>query len=413
MNTQKIRIDLEVKLEDELYKLLEGEIIESVLKEADFEPEQNIWKNILEGHSFKVTPEMAPSLYNLFTDVKKALQYEKEIDFYVTNDPSLNAFAIPRSVETNNDIVNVNSGMISMLDNDELRFVVGHEIGHLISRYARINKLLNFVFPEEVDMPLILKHKIDLWMKLSELTADRFGYIASPNLEKCVSAFFKMASGLDTGRINFDYKAYLIDNEKILEYFSHNECNLLSHPVNPLRIKSIELLSASKLYGEISTDAEITDDDELRKNMEKLIEVLLTLSSSELDYHRKYFLATGGLIMASIDKEISEGELETIVESLSGFTVFPREFLSGIIAGKQINELFQKSVIEILKVNPLERNILLQYLVNLAISDNKISKNEIEQIYQTGENYFSMSKREVAQIIAGVIQGRFMPNLYL
>ncbi len=413
MNTQKIRIDLEVKLEDELYKLLEGEIIESVLKEADFEPEQNIWKNILEGHSFKVTPEMAPSLYNLFTDVKKTLKYEKEIDFYVTNDPSLNAFAIPRSIDSNNDIVNVNSGMISMLDNDELRFVVGHEIGHLISRYARINKLLNFVFPEEVEMPLILKHKIDLWMKLSELTADRFGYIASPNLEKCVSAFFKMASGLDTGRINFDYKAYLIDNEKILEYFSHNECNLLSHPVNPLRIKSIELLSYSKLYNEISTEAEITDDDELRKNMEKLIEVLLTLSSSELDYHRKYFLATGGLIMASIDKEISEGELETIVESLSGFTVFPREFLSGIIAGKQINELFQKSVIEILKVNPLERNILLQYLVNLAISDNKISKNEIEQIYQTGENYFSMSKREVAQIIAGVIQGRFMPNLYL
>jgi hypothetical protein len=413
MNTQKIRIELEVKLEDELYKLLEGEIIESVLKEANFEPEQNIWKNILEGHSFKVTPEMAPSLYSLFTDVKNTLKYEKEIDFYVTNDPSLNAFAIPRSVETNNDIVNVNSGMISMLDNDELRFVVGHEIGHLISRYARINKLLNFVFPDEVEMPLILKHKIDLWMKLSELTADRFGYIASPNLEKCVSAFFKMASGLDTGRINFDYKAYLTDNEKILEYFSHNECNLLSHPVNPLRIKSIELLSNSVLYSQISTGVEVTDDKDLSAKMEKLIEVLLTLSTSELDYHRKYFLATGGLIMASVDKEITEGELETIVENLSGFTVFPREFLAGIIEAKQINEIFQKSVTEILKANPIERNILLQYLVNLAISDNEISDNEIEQIYKIGENYFGMAKREIAQIIAGVIQGRFMPNLYL
>ena len=145
MNTEKIRIDLEVKLEDELYKLLEGEIIESVLKEADFEPEQNIWKNILEGHSFKVTPEMAPSLYNLFTDVKNTLKYEKEIDFYVTNDPSLNAFAIPRSIETNNDIVNVNSGMISMLDNDELRFVVGHETG-ICQQICRINKLFEFCF---------------------------------------------------------------------------------------------------------------------------------------------------------------------------------------------------------------------------------------------------------------------------
>jgi hypothetical protein len=136
---------------------------------------------------------------------KNTLKYEKEIDFYVTNDPSLNAFAIPRSVETNNDIVNVNSGMISMLDNDELRFVVGHEIGHLISRYARINKLLNFVFPDEVEMPLILKHKIDLWMKLSELTADRFGYIARPNLENCFLPSLKWHQ-VCTGRIKFVYK---------------------------------------------------------------------------------------------------------------------------------------------------------------------------------------------------------------
>ncbi len=410
---QKIRIDLEVKLEDELYKLLEGEIIESVLKEANFETGKNIWKNILEGHSFKVTPEMAPALYDLFTDVKKRLNYDRDIDFYVTNDPSLNAFAIPRSDDTSNDIVNVNSGMISMLDNDELMFVVGHEIGHLISRYARINKLLNFVFPANVEMPLILRHKIELWMKLAELTADRFGYIASPNLEKCVSGFFKMASGLDTGRINFDYQAYLKDNEKILEYFSHNECNLLSHPVNPIRIKSIELLNSSKLYKELSFGNEITEDEELKKNMDKLIEVLLTLSSSELDYHRKYFLATGGLIVASVDKNISEGEIETIVEGLSGFTVFPREFFSSIIESKQITEIFQKSVSEILKNNPLERNVLLEYLVNLAISDNNISDKEIDRLYQIGENYFGMAKRESAQIIAGVIQGRFMPNLYL
>ena len=384
--------------------------MEKIIAEANYEPEENIWKNILEGHSFKVTEKMSPKLFELFQSVKRKLNYRKPIDFYITNSAELNAFALTRPDENDADIINLNSALVSMFDDDELRFVVGHEIGHLITRYARVVKLINFVFPEAEKMPIILAHKIELWQKVSELTADRFGYIASPSVEKCVSGFFKMASGLNTDRIDFDYKAYIADNEKILEYFSQNR-NIFTHPVNPLRIKAITLFSESNLYEDFTNEKEFTPDDKLNAEMDKLIAILQTISSSPMDAYRKQFLASAGLIMASVDKNINEDEYESILESLSNYTVFPQEYLNEI-CHTSTEEVFKSSIINIIQQNPAERFQLLQYMANIAFSDNSIFNKEINFLFEVGENMLGLSRREIAQILASTVQQGFIPELY-
>lgn len=353
---------------------------------------------------------MSPKLFELFQSVKRKLNYRKPIDFYITNSAELNAFALTRPDENDADIINLNSALVSMFDDDELRFVVGHEIGHLITRYARVVKLINFVFPEAEKMPIILAHKIELWQKVSELTADRFGYIASPSVEKCVSGFFKMASGLNTDRIDFDYKAYIADNEKILEYFSQNR-NIFTHPVNPLRIKAITLFSESNLYEDFTNEKEFTPDDKLNAEMDKLIAILQTISSSPMDAYRKQFLASAGLIMASVDKNINEDEYESILESLSNYTVFPQEYLNEI-CHTSTEEVFKSSIINIIQQNPAERFQLLQYMANIAFSDNSIFNKEINFLFEVGENMLGLSRREIAQILASTVQQGFIPELY-
>lgn len=410
MNNKNIRVGLEIELEGKLYQTLEGKLVEKIIAEANYEPEENIWKNILEGHSFKVTEKMSPKLFELFQSVKRKLNYRKPIDFYITNSAELNAFALTRPDENDADIININSALVSMFDDDELRFVVGHEIGHLITRYARVVKLINFVFPEAEKMPIILAHKIELWQKVSELTADRFGYIASPSVEKCVSGFFKMASGLNTDRIDFDYKAYIADNEKILEYFSQNR-NIFTHPVNPLRIKAITLFSESNLYEDFTNEKEFTPDDKLNAEMDKLIAILQTISSSPMDAYRKQFLASAGLIMASVDKNINEDEYESILESLSNYTVFPQEYLNEI-CHTSTEEVFKSSIINIIQQNPAERFQLLQYMANIAFSDNSIFNKEINFLFEVGENMLGLSRREIAQILASTVQQGFIPELY-
>lgn len=410
MKNNDIRVDLEIELESNLFQTLEGKLVEKIIAEANYEPEENIWKNILEGHSFKVTEKMSPKLYHIFHDVKNKLNYKKNIDFYITNSAELNAFALTRSDDKDTDIININSALISMFDDDELRFVVGHEIGHLITRYSRVVRLINFIFPDPEKVPLILAHRIELWQKVSELTADRFGFIASPKVEKCVSGFFKMASGLSTDRIDFDYKAYLIDNEKILEYFTQNR-NMFTHPVNPLRIKAIKLFSESSLYEDFKNEKEFNTDQVLNAEMDKLIDMLQTISTSPMDAFRKQFLASAGLIMANIDKNINDDEYESILESLSNYTVFPHEYLSEI-CNTSTEEVFKSSISNIIQQNPAERFQLLQYMANIAMSDNSIFNKEINFLFEVGESLLGLTRREIAQILAATLQQGFIPELY-
>ena len=79
------------------------------------------------------------------------------------------------------------------MTNEELKFVIGHELGHLINKDTSLSRLISFVFPEGTTPPITLLYKIRLHSQLAELVADRYGFKAAGNLESCVTAFFKMA----------------------------------------------------------------------------------------------------------------------------------------------------------------------------------------------------------------------------
>jgi Zn-dependent protease with chaperone function len=412
MNYDMIRIPLEKELATQLFEVIEGDIIEALLKEAKIERFENEWKYILEGHSFKVTEDMASGLFKLFEEVKEELGFEEDIDFYVTNSSEVNAFAISSLEEGEANIINVNSGLIERMDDDELKFIIGHEIGHLISKNAQITKIIRFVYPKPDKIPVLLYHKVNLWNKLAELTADRYGFIANPKLETIMSNFFKLSSGLSPNRIDFDYKAYLAENEAIIKYFKENRGkNISTHPINPIRIKSLVAFSESEMYKSIAKGEETRTDENLDNILDDLIQILMTLSSSELDYHRDNFMAAAGLMMAGADQKLDQDELERVIGSMSRKMVFPKVMLAQIQNSGKVQEIFFGSASEILKVNPSERYGMFEYLVGIALADRKIFQQEIDFLYKVGEQ-FGFTRKEVAQITATMIQKEFMPDIY-
>jgi Zn-dependent protease with chaperone function len=413
MNYDLIRIPLEKELSRQLYDLIEGDIMSSVLKEAKIERFENEWKLILEGHSFKVTRELAAGLFDLFQEVKKKLEFQEEIDFYVTNSPEVNAFALSAAEEGEANIININSGLIDKMDDDELRFIIGHEIGHLISKNANISRLIRFVFPEPDKLPVLLYHKINLWNKLAELTADRYGFIASPNLEKCLSNFFKLSSGLDPRRISFDFAEYLTENDKIIKYFQENKGqNLASHPINPIRIKALVLFDNSELYKGIKfLGPGPKEDPALNDQVDELTNILMTLTSSELDYHRINFMASAGLLVSGADNQITQQELERIMGLISRVMIFPRELVEQIHSSGKVMDIFNTSAQAIISQNPGERYGLFEFMVGVALADRQILMQEIEFLYKVGE-LFGLTRKEIAQMIAQSIQQEFMPDIY-
>lgn len=392
------QIELEKMLSTQIHDALHGGIIRKILDQSSVDQGSDYWKNTMEGHSFKVEKRLMSHLYDLFYEVKDRLGFTEDIEFYVTGDATVNAFAVASTKEGVPHIINVNSGLIDLMTDDELRFVVGHEIGHLMNKDTQLLRLIYFVFPPNVAQPLVLQYKIRLWQQLSELTADRYGYMAIPDLGVCVSAFIKMASGLDLSKIDMQMDVFIEENLKHLEYFRSGQgLSHGTHPVNPVRVQSLNLF------------ATCADDNELNGKMDEVIQILLKLRNTELDEYLGYFIASAGLLVAAADDQITDKEVEHILSNLSSFQMFPRPFLDNMCK-ENVQEVFLESVQKILEINPGMRDCLYDYMIGLVLSDKTFNEDEIEFIFMVGENVFGYSKKEIADKMASAIQSNFVPS---
>lgn len=408
--TPKNNLPLEEMLRDQIYNALQGDVVEQILKLAKVRKSENYWRNVLEGHSFKVDEKISGKLYKMFHEVKEKLGFEDAVDFYISGNADVNAFALSGSEEGEPHIINVNSSLIQLMTDDELRFVIGHEMGHLINKNTDLLRLINFVFPDPANVPALLAHKIRLWNQLSELIADRYGFMAISNLEVCISAFFKMSSGLDADRVDLHIESFLIENDKRLEYFRKDTgLNYASHPINPIRVKAIELFSQSDRFGPVTENS--INEEQLHDKLGELIIILMKIRSSKFDFHLAHFIASAGLIVADSDDNVEDVEIDAIIQNLSEFMIFPKSFLENLSKSGKIAEVFKESVTEILEINPSEREDMLQYLISIVMADRELKHDEVELIFQIGTNVFGYSATEVAQIFAGIIQHRFVPSI--
>ena len=413
MDYDKIRIPFEKQLKQDLFDLFEADIIEDIIQRGIYEEEKDRLLKMHEGNSFKITKTLSSRLYHLCETVKKSLKFPEPVEFFIINSSTTNAYAIPRLHNGEVHIISITSALAEKFDDEEMKFILGHEFGHLQSNNASFERTIRFIFPDFENIPMIFRNKISLWYRLSELTADRFGFLASQNLEKCISAFFKLSSGLSLEKIDFNIKAYLAEIDNVVERFKKEPfVSKNSHPVNPIRIKALEYFSQywiSLPKGKSSQNKE----DQINLKIDELMELLMVLSDSMLDQHQLNFIASGGLLAALADHEIADVEMEKIVEVLSPKIMFPKQFLESIFSSKEnIVDIFKQSVKFMLSVRPGDKYLVVRYLLDIILSDRKITRGEIDFVYNIGENLLGMSKQEIAQVMQQGIKMSFMPKLY-
>lgn len=391
-------IELEKQIGKQIYNALQGSVVEEVLRKTKVSSTDAYWRSNMEGHSLKVEKDLLCDFYNLCHDVKKKLKFEDKVDFYITGDSSVNAFSVAAETEGEPHIVNINSALFNLMTTDEMRFVIGHELGHLINKDTKLKRLILFVFPPESNVPVMLQHKIRLHDQLAELVADRYGYLATENLDACVTAFFKLASGLDLAKMNVSIDALIADNNRRLDYFLNDKgISRAAHPVNPIRIQALNLF------------AKANSKEALDSGMDELTSILLKVGGNELDEHMATFIASAGLIVANADDDVNKDEIEQIIQSLAGIKIFPRKFLETIADG-DVASIFNESVSKILEINPGMRDSLLKYMIRIVLSDKNITDEEIELIYTFGSN-IGLSEMEIATAIAEDIQQSYVPGM--
>lgn len=140
-----------------------------------------------------ITEQQMPELYGTFRQVCSKLELTKLPELYVVQSQGmLNAFAIRHSgrnfVVLYSDIVEA-YGQSS----DEMRFVIGHEIGHIQRKH--ILKLL-FLGPARI-LPLIGT----AYSRACEATCDRYGAFAVNNIGGALTAMMILSGGKESGRL--------------------------------------------------------------------------------------------------------------------------------------------------------------------------------------------------------------------
>ena len=175
---------------------------EIVRKVAGFFGERGI-RQLFLGDAVKVTAGQRPKLNAMWTEVLETLDWPDRPELYVTQTPIVNAMA----VGFDKPFVVVNSGMLETLDDEELRSVLGHELGHIMSGHPTYTTLAIIILYFGVsNLPFlaavaILPFQLALleWYRKSEFSADRAGLLTVQDLNTVMSTEMKLAGGREYG----------------------------------------------------------------------------------------------------------------------------------------------------------------------------------------------------------------------
>ena len=145
------------------------------------------------GNSFHVTAETCPELSIHSNDVFRTLNLNFKPDVYVYQDYYINAYTTGHE---KNAFIALSSGGIDRLSGSEIKFVIGHEAGHIKSGHVLYDILCANLGSLVSKVPLLstgVKGALFKWYRMSEFTADRAGLLACQDLDASISAIMKMA----------------------------------------------------------------------------------------------------------------------------------------------------------------------------------------------------------------------------
>jgi Zn-dependent protease with chaperone function len=181
-------------------------------------------------------------------------------DLFVSQTPFVNAGAYGMD----RPFIVINSGALKLLDDDEMRVLLGHELGHVMSGHALYHTILILILFVGLNfLPFLtslvlapIRLALLEWSRKSELSSDRAGLLAAQDPRASMRMFLKMAGGGDMYEMDLDAflqqaKEYEETGGAIDRIFKILNTLEQSHPFNTLRAAELERWIASGSYEKI------------------------------------------------------------------------------------------------------------------------------------------------------------------
>jgi len=159
------------------------------------------------GAAIRVDERQFPRVHRLYTEAGSTLDVRQLPELYVANNPIWNAVTIGMD----RPFIVLNSALVQGMDEEELRFILGHELGHAQSGHAlyqslllwlmRLTGAINWMPIGALGIRAIIA-ALHEWSRKAELSGDRAGLLAVQDPAVALRVQMKLASGGQLGELD-------------------------------------------------------------------------------------------------------------------------------------------------------------------------------------------------------------------
>ncbi|WP_090013664.1 M48 family metallopeptidase [Lentzea albidocapillata] len=212
--------------------------------------------------SVRVGPKQYPQLDRIRNEVAAAFDLAEVPELFVER----NSQAYGYTYGIDKPFIVISTGSVDLLDNESLRFLIGHEMGHAMSGHALYNTLLRRLIDLTTSFAWVPAGAIAMraviaalreWQRKTELSCDRAGLLACQDPQAALRTHLALAGDLG-GQVDIaSFLAQAKEYEEVedirdsLLKLLHTEHR--THPLVVVRAAELQRWSASEEYREILT----------------------------------------------------------------------------------------------------------------------------------------------------------------
>ena len=235
---------------------------------------KNVQKNELLGSSVRITRRQFPDLYDTTAECARTLDIPMPTVYVVQNLAVLNAGTYGTQEEA---FILLNSALVDRFQGDELKFVIGHECGHLHNNHVVYRTAVDFLtqgvgaYLKWAVVPATVA--LNAWSRRGEITCDRAGLVCARNERAAINAMLKLAIGSNKLFEQMDVEEYLKQLDGIKQGIGRFSELLASHPYLPKRIEALRLFAKSAYYRSLLGESGGEPLDEVDRKVDEIIQV--------------------------------------------------------------------------------------------------------------------------------------------
>lgn len=268
ISSEAFRHPLDREAENALRSVPGFDLVASKFVEFVYERPQYVY---LMGNSIQVGPRQYASIYQIFRGCVRDLDILPEPTLFVSQNPQVNSYSLGKE----QPLIVLNTGLLDLLNEKELKTVLAHELGHIKCGHPTLNQMaiwamgiasmigeVTFGLGNVVSSGLI--YAFYEWRRKAELSADRAAMLVMDDLNLVMQTMMKLAGVSNKYANEFSLQEFIGQSEhyqdldqdglnQVYKFLLYNggQGVMLSHPFPVERLQYLQNWANSSEYRQI------------------------------------------------------------------------------------------------------------------------------------------------------------------